>query len=246
MDPWAAAVLGAVVAVAVMLLGAAVLCCQCYRELDRRVFPRARLSALLLPGGLHTGDLVFFDSAAFSLVIKWTTRSPFSHVGVVVLVRGEPHLAEFVDPMSLYCRRAGVPARGARVAAGDGFALPGGVSLWPLARRLRDYPGRFFVARLSAPLAPPQRAALVRAALNETRGFARVADLLGSACGLWRPRTLHCFQFAARLLNAAGVPAVPLPATRPVAPVRLLSRADRLPLAGGRRYSVPAEIAYDI
>lgn len=264
-----AAVIGvAVVWILVLIVGlyAAYGCSTYYWDQRCRLFPRTRYSTLKAQTralyaarrgagvgvdakpatALKTGDLVFFDAAAFSVLVKWTARVPFSHVGVVVVIGGEPYIAESVDYRSHYCTRPGVAKTGeALEPQRDCYMLKGGVSVWPLEQRLRDYAGRCFVARLSAPLSPAQEEALARAAFGETQPFARPLDQLGALVGV-RPRSVHCFQFASRLLNRSGVPARLLPEHALFAPVYALSDCRRLRLAGGRQYGPVTEVLFDI
>lgn len=195
---------------------------------------------------LKTGDLLFFDAAAFSVMVKWTAHVPFSHIGVVVVIGGVPYIAEYVDGRSHYCVRPGVKKDGDRsVDVDECYTLPNGASLWPLEPRLRDYAGRYFVSRLSRPLSPVQEQKLARAALSDARPFAQAFDQMGVLVGAWWPRTLHCFQFASILLNAAGVPAEPLPCNKAYAPVYALCKCTQLELTGGRRYGPITEILCD-
>ena len=51
---------------------------------------------------LQTGDIIFQDSqSSQSQAIKAATRSPFCHVGMIVMRNGNPFVAEAVQPVSL-------------------------------------------------------------------------------------------------------------------------------------------------
>jgi len=219
-----------------------------YRSEQRR-----RRYARRLYSGLQfrTGDLLLFDSSAFNAPIKWATLSPYSHAGVVLMVGGVPHIAEISRPGVPVLRKTAIPASaGGKVLPPSAFErVPPGTTVLPLALRLRDYPGRAFVARLDRPLSAAQEEKIARAAFDDNRKFATPLDqIAGAGLGLWRPRSLHCCQHVNRMLNAAGAHrnGKPLPETALIGSMRAISNPDEIHFPGGARFSPPVEILYDL
>lgn len=85
---------------------------------------------------LETGDVLLFAGRGFtSAVIRLFTRSPWSHIGMVVRLPGEP------EPLVL-------ESTGMSESADWRLGRPvGGVALVPLSRKLADYPGDVAVRR---------------------------------------------------------------------------------------------------
>ena len=137
---------------------------------------------------LRTGDLLLFSGRGFtSEVIRVFTRSPWSHIGMVVHLPGNP------DPLVL---ESTTLSESSDVTLGCPVA---GVALVPLADKLRDYPGTVALRRRHGPpLSDRQQQLLARMvkrllhrpyknyvlcnALDVLTGFTRKPDQRGWFC----------------------------------------------------------------
>ena len=89
---------------------------------------------------LRTGDLLLFSGRGFtSDVIRVFTRSPWSHIGMVLHLPGQP------EPLVL---ESTTLSESPDVTLGHPIA---GVALVPLHRKIRDYPGAVAVRRRHGP-----------------------------------------------------------------------------------------------
>ena len=87
---------------------------------------------------LHTGDIVLFSgNRAISTVIRLSTMSRWSHVGMVVRLEDQ----DFVSVWESTKRGTGLPDL-------DSGQIRKGVQLTPLRDRVRTYPGRVSVRQL--------------------------------------------------------------------------------------------------
>jgi len=254
---WILAVVVVLSVIVVFVAGVAYARHAVYRaEQCRRLYARKLYSGLR--PGLRTGDLLLFDSSSFSLAIKWTTLSPYSHAGVVLVIDGKPYIAEINLPTTAFVRKPGTQNVPGDVPLPENafVYMPRGVAVLPLDSRLRDYPGRVFVARLDRPLSAAQEEKITRAAFDDNRQFASLFDqVVGGGAGLWRPRSLHCCQHVSRMLNAAGAHRMggpdlqnkePLPETALIGSMRAIAKPGEIRFAGGARYEPPVEILYDL
>lgn len=207
-------------------------------------FPTKRLLVSEAFDTLRTCDVLLFAGATHSAVISATTQEFFSH-SALVLKMGESAYTSESSPGSHLMASPAVDGRARH------FCLKAGASLAPLLLRIKHYNGLCFLLRLKGPALPPEKEEAVLAEAG--RLFAEAypypssahaaLSFLGSSV-----RARHCFQHVAHLLDIAGL----APGPDKLADAGFFQTCHEVcglpgrPLAGGRRYSKPRLLVYNI
>ena len=211
-----------------------------YNVMYRTVWtPRVRMSEIY--PHLKTGDVILFAAATHSPANSMLTQTFHSHAGVLVREGELVHLSE--------------SQTGVEIMPGpDGTALfmDNGAVLSPLLTRLKYYTGVYYVMRLSRGLDAAREAAVKREAARLRRAHYPYPSLLQILRGMMggRSASRHCFQHAARVLDAGGLTPTdrdaPLEDAGFVGVCREICSLPGRPLPGGLHYEPPVQIVYDL
>jgi len=202
--------------------------------------PAGRVKVSEAYDALRTGDLLLFVGAAHNIVSAAATQEYFSH-GAFVLREGDLVYTSEASMGAHLCAAPGHP--GPRH-----HSLAPGAALAPLLPRVKNYNGLCFLLRLEGAGLGAAREAAVKAEADRLAAAAHpyptplqaAAALLG-----WPVKARHCFQHVAHLLEVAGL-ASGLGEAGLLGACREVCGISGKELAGGRRYSPPLLLVYDI
>ncbi len=231
----------AIIAVALVALPWALLALATRQSALYPFFQAERLLVSEAYEGLRTGDLLLFTGATHNVLAVAATQEFFTH-GAFVVREGElAYTSEASQGSHLYAAPAGHP--GPRH-----FALPAGAALAPLLPRVKYYNGLCFLLRLEGAGLDPSRERAVKAEADRlaAASYAYPGPAQAALALLGRPtKSRHCFQHVAHLLGVSGL-------TADLGNPGFLQSCHEicaLPgkmLPGGRRYSPPLLLVYDI
>ncbi len=195
---------------------------------------------------LRTGDVLYSIAYIRHPAISAASDSLYSHVGVIVRSEDFPEGSPFrTEPPTVYyaesTRRAAYAPDPAR--PGSDLRLPDGVTLSPLLSRMSTFQGSWFLSAVRPDPSAAQVASIVeRVAATQGTPYPRTGPLLlESLTGLAVSRDFHCFEYAAYLLEGAGlISGVSQSGVN--ASVRLLCELS----SWSPRYEEPVQLVYDL
>lgn len=155
---------------------------------DFKVFKKIILSKALPQ--IKSGDLVLFSSNRYNIITRTFGDAIFSHIGMVIIIDGVPHIYELV--------------RNDRVAP---KIMKRGILITPLAERVSDYPGYCYIASLVSPLTDSQLLKFDEFMTKPIK-FIKLNTLLLHMLGI-RTEERFCTEMIADLLKEIEISDVP-------------------------------------